>query len=458
MSLRFHWYLPTNGDGRDIVDGGAHGVAAGEASVVRPATVKYLGQIARSAEQLGFEAALTPTGSWCEDAWLTTAMLVESTERLKFLVAFRPGLTSPTLAAQMAATFQRHSGRRLLLNVVTGGEAAEQRAFGDFLDKEQRYERCGEFLDIVTRLWRGETVTYTGVHVRVEGARLTRLPDPVPSVYFGGSSASAGAVAARYSDVYLTWGEPPAAVGEKLRWMSGLAADEGRTLRYGIRLHVISRDTSAQAWQEARRLIDHVPDDMVAKVQAGLATSESEGQRRMLELHGGRRDKLEISPNLWAGVGLLRGGAGTALVGSHTEVADRIEEYAELGISEFILSGYPHLEEAYWFGEGVLPILRQRGKWQPPVPDEPDTSVNSVPFTVAAGSSGAPSGRVGSSAGRVAAAASLCASLSSPATPSRPPAPTTSPSRWPARSARRPRWWSTSLSTRPDCSTGLPRS
>jgi alkanesulfonate monooxygenase len=384
MSLHFHWFLPTNGDGRDIV-GGGHGVATGAAGVIRPATVKYLGQIARSAEQLGFEAALTPTGAWCEDAWLTTAMLVESTERLKFLVAFRPGLTSPTLAAQMAATFQRHSGRRLLLNVVTGGEATEQQAYGDFLDKAQRYARCAEFLDIVTRLWRGETVSQHGEHLRVEGARLTRLPDPVPPVYFGGSSAPAGPVAAKYSDVYLTWGEPPAAVDGKLRWIDGLARAEGRSLRYGIRLHVISRDTSEEAWRQAHRLIEHVDEAMVAKVQAGLAASESEGQRRMRELHGGSRDKLEISPNLWAGVGLLRGGAGTALVGSHTEVADRIEEYARLGISEFILSGYPHLEEAYWFGEGVLPILRQRGSWQPPVPDAANGTINDVPFAPTSG-------------------------------------------------------------------------
>ena len=225
--LRFHWFLPTNGDGRDIV-GGGHGVATGAAGAIRPATAQYLGQVARSAEQLGFAGALTPTGAWCEDAWVATAMLAGVTERLKFLVAFRPGLVSPTLAAQMASTFQRLSGGRLLLNVVTGGESAEQRAYGDFLDKDQRYERTGEFLDIVTRLWRGEAVSATGKHLRVDGAQLARLPDPVPEVYFGGSSHAAGPVAARYADVYLTWGEPPRAVSTKLRWIEELAAREGR--------------------------------------------------------------------------------------------------------------------------------------------------------------------------------------------------------------------------------------
>jgi alkanesulfonate monooxygenase len=366
-ALRFHWFLPTNGDGRDIV-GGGHGVATGAAGAIRPATLQYLGQIARSAEQLGFEGALTPTGAWCEDAWLATAMLAGVTERLKFLVAFRPGQVSPTLSAQMASTFQRLSGGRLLLNVVTGGESAEQRAYGDFLDKEQRYERTGEFLDIVTRLWRGETATAAGKHLRVEGAELARLPEPVPDIYFGGSSPAAGPVAARYADVYLTWGEPPRAVGTKLRWIEELAAKEGRTSpRFGIRLHVITRDTADEAWRVANRLIERVDDATVRKVQEGLAKSESEGQRRMRDLHhGGDRNDLTIAPNLWAGIGLVRGGAGTALVGSHAEVADRIEEYASLGISEFVLSGYPHLEEAYWFGEGVLPELQRRGRWRHP--------------------------------------------------------------------------------------------
>jgi alkanesulfonate monooxygenase len=376
--LRFHWFLPTNGDGRDIV-GGGHGVAVQSAGAIRPATLGYLGQVARGAEQLGFEGALTPTGAWCEDAWLATAMLAEVTRRLKFIVAFRPGLLSPMLAAQMAATFQRYSGGRLLLNVVTGGETAEQQAYGDFLGKAERYQRCDEFLDIVTRLWHGETVSHDGRHLRVAGAHLARRPDPVPPVYFGGSSAEAGPVAARHCDVYLTWGEPPAAVDAKLRWMDRLAQGAGRTLRYGIRLHVITRDTAHEAWLAANRLIRGVDEAMVREVQEGLAASESEGQRRMRELHGGTADNLEVSPNLWAGIGLLRGGAGTALVGSHAEVADRIEEYAELGISEFILSGYPHLEEAYWFGEGVLPILRRRGRWQHPAPENEVGLVPSAP-------------------------------------------------------------------------------
>jgi alkanesulfonate monooxygenase len=374
MTLRFHWFLPTSGDGRDIV-GGGHGVPVGAAGAIRPPTIAYLGQIARGAEQLGFEAALTPTGAWCEDAWLSTAMLAAVTERLKFLVAFRPGLIAPTLSAQMASTFQRQSGGRLLLNVVTGGESAEQRAYGDFLDKDARYARTGEFLDIVRRLWAGQEVTEHGAHLRLEGARLTRLPDPVPEVYFGGSSQAAGPIAARHAEVYLTWGEPPEAVAAKLRWIDGLAAAQGRAVRHGIRLHTITRDTAQEAWRQAERLIAPLDDAMIRAAQEGLARSESEGQRRMRALHGGDRRDLEIHPNLWAGVGLLRGGAGTALVGSHTEVADLIEQYARIGVGEFILSGYPCLEEAYWFGEGVLPILRRRGLWRGPA-DPVDSSAS----------------------------------------------------------------------------------
>ncbi|MDX6347095.1 MAG: alkanesulfonate monooxygenase [Streptomyces sp.] len=384
MTLTFHWFLPTNGDSRHVV-GGGHGTPVTAAGGDRPPTVGYLSQIARAAEDLGFAGALTPTGAWCEDAWLTTAMVSQHTERLKFLVAFRPGFVSPTLAAQMASTFQRQTGGRLLLNVVTGGESHEQRAYGDFLDKDARYARTGEFLEVVRGLWEGKTVDLAGEHLQVEDARLARLPDPVPEVYFGGSSPAAGAVAARHADVYLTWGEPPTAVAEKIAWIRRLAAEQGRTLRFGIRLHVITRDTSEQAWAEAGRLLAGFDPETVRSVQAGLARSESEGQQRMLALHGGGgRDGLEIHPNLWAGIGLVRGGAGTALVGSHAEVAERIAEYHRLGIDEFIFSGYPHLEEAYWFGEGVLPLLEAQGLWNRPFAPGAASQPAQIPFTTAA--------------------------------------------------------------------------
>ena len=387
MSLVFHWFLPTSGDGRAIVgrghsvpligkSAGPGGRATGAWSAARPPDIEYLAQIARAAEQLGFTGVLTPTGTWCEDAWLVTAALIRETERLKYLVAFRPGLTAPTLAAQMASTYQRISRGRLLLNVVTGGEAAEQRRFGDHLPHDERYARTGEFLEVIRGAWSGRPYDFDGKYYQVSGATVMSPPEPVPQVYFGGSSAAAGPVAARNVDVYLTWGEPPAQVAEKIAWMRQLAAEAGRTLRFGIRLHVITRDTADEAWTEASRMLDSLDPGDIEAAQQALARSESVGQRRIRSLHsgyraGGSAAELEIYPNLWAGIGLVRGGAGTALVGSHQDVADRIEEYAALGIEEFIFSGYPHLEEAYWFGEGVLPELRRRGATTAPgAPDD----------------------------------------------------------------------------------------
>jgi alkanesulfonate monooxygenase len=361
MSAKFFWFLPTNGDSRSIV-GASH--ASSHHTVpdgYREPSRRYLAEVARAADRLGFEGVLTPTGSWCEDPWLTTSALLSETDRLKFLVAFRPGLVPPTLAAQQTATLQRFSEGRVLLNVVSGGDDIEQRRFGDWLSHDERYARTREFLQIVNAVWREESVDFKGQYYTVEDARVSAPPDPLPQIYFGGSSAAALPIAAESVDVYLTWGEPPQAAAEKINRVRELAEARGRNMRFGIRLHTISRDTSAAAWAVAEELVRELTPEQIAKATALHARSESEGQRRMTALHGGRVDKLEIYPNLWAGVGLVRGGAGTALVGSHEEVAHLIWEYYSLGFDEFILSGYPHLEEAYWFAEGVLPILKQKG-------------------------------------------------------------------------------------------------
>jgi alkanesulfonate monooxygenase len=209
------------------------------------------------------------------------------------------------------------------------------------------------------RVLAGETIDFQGRHVRLKGAKVLYPPvqTPHPPLYFGGSSEAAHDLAARHIDVYLTWGEPPAAVATKVADMRRRAALQGRTLRFGIRLHVIVRETSEAAWAAADELIRHVDDAVIAAAQKQFARFDSEGQRRMAALHRGRRDALEVSPNLWAGVGLVRGGAGTALVGDADTVAQRLLEYRELGIETFILSGYPHLEEAYRAAELLFPRL-----------------------------------------------------------------------------------------------------
>ncbi len=361
----FHWFLPTGGDSRTL-GGRAHGLGIGErapGSVAapgnRPASMDYLAQLARAVDTLGYAGVLTPTGAHCEDAWVVTAALIPHTRRLRFLVAFRPGLIAPALAAHMAATFQRLSAGRLMLNVVTGSSGAEQRGYGDRLDHDERYARAEEFLTVVRAAWRGETFDHHGRHFDVEGGLLREPPDPLPRVYLGGSSDAAVGVAARHADVYLTWGEPVAQVAEKIDRVREAAERCGRAIRFGIRLHVITRDTAAQAWADAERLIAGLDATAVAAGQRHLRALESIGQHRMLDLHGGDRSRLLVAPNLWAGIGLVRGGAGTALVGSHEEVAERIADYRRVGIEEFVLSGYPHLEEAYAFAEGVLPLVRQ---------------------------------------------------------------------------------------------------
>lgn len=362
MALHPHWYLPTSGDGRDVVGWVHSRIATAEPRPTdRAPTIDYLADVARAAERLGFASVLTPAGTWCEDPWIVTAALLRETRRLRFIVALRPDAVTPTLAAQMAATFQRVSGGRLMLNVVTGSDEEEQRRFGDRLDHDARYARTAEWLAVLRGAWSGEPFDHDGEHYQVRGATVADAPDPVPPVLLGGSSEPALRTAAAHADLHLSWGEPPAALAGRLDRVREAARAEGRRVDFGVRLHVITRDTAGQAWAQADRLLQAMDPQAIAVAQRRAARTSSDGQRRMTALHGGRTDRLEIAPNLWAGFGLLRRHAGTALVGSHAEVADRLAEYHALGIEHVLLSGQPHLEEAYWFGEGVLPLLRDRG-------------------------------------------------------------------------------------------------
>ncbi|MCC6074035.1 FMNH2-dependent alkanesulfonate monooxygenase [Pseudomonas sp. GCM10022188] len=349
MSLDIFWFLPTSGDTRYL----------GKSSSGRPATNEYMRQIAVTAESLGYDGLLIPTGSSCLDPWVTAASLVPVTSRIKLLVALRTSVSGPTATARQAATLDQALKGRLLLNVVPGGDATELAADGVFLGHDERYEAADEVLTVWRDLLAGNTVDFEGKHVTVKGAKnfFPPVQKPYPPLYFGGSSPAAHELAAKHVDAYLTWGEPPAAVAEKIADVRERAKKYGRTVRFGVRLHVIVRETNAEAWAAAEQLISHLDDETIAKAQANYAKMDSEGQRRMAALHGGRRDQLEVSPNLWAGVGLVRGGAGTALVGDPQTVAARLQEYVDLGVDSFVLSGYPHLEESIRFAELVFPLL-----------------------------------------------------------------------------------------------------
>ncbi|MDR1228683.1 MAG: FMNH2-dependent alkanesulfonate monooxygenase [Azoarcus sp.] len=352
MSLDIFWFLPTSGDTRYL----------GVSDFGRAPSVEYLRQIATTGENLGYDGLLIPTGSSCLDPWIVASSLIPVTQRIKLLVALRTSQGAPVDIARRTAALDRALHGRLLLNVVPGGDTAELEADGIFLDHDARYAHADEFLTIWKKLLQGETVNFDGQYLKVKNSRNYYPPvqRPYPPIFFGGSSTAAHELAAKHVDAYLTWGEPPAKIAEKIADVRKRAAKYGRTVKFGVRLQVIVRETTEEAWADAHRLISRLTEDDIRRAQQSFARMDSIGQKRITQLHGGKRDKLEISPNLWAGIGLVRGGAGTALVGDATTVAERLQEYVDLGIDRFVLSGYPHLEESIRFAELVFPLLGKK--------------------------------------------------------------------------------------------------
>ncbi|MBY5755485.1 FMNH2-dependent alkanesulfonate monooxygenase [Rhizobium leguminosarum] len=348
--INFLWFIPTSGDGTYL----------GSSDLNRAPEIGYLTQIAQAVDRLGYSGVLLPTGVACEESFVTAAALAVKTEKLQFLVAIRPGTASPAYYARLATTLDRISNGRLLLNIVVGGSPAELAGDGIHLEHDERYAHAEEFFTVFEELLEKGTASFDGKYIKATNARLgfPSVQNPRPPLYFGGSSDAGIDFSVGRVDKYLTWGEPPAQVAEKITKVCKAAGERGREVSFGIRLHFIVRETDEEAWEAAERLIRHLDDDTIREAQERFVhESDSVGQKRMAALHGGRRDKLEVSPNLWAGVGLVRAGAGTALVGSPKTVAARLREYQEIGIDTVIGSGYPHLEEAYRVAELLFPEL-----------------------------------------------------------------------------------------------------
>ena len=257
------WFLPTHGDGRYL------GTEVG----ARHITLGYLSQIARAADDLGYFGVLLPTGRSCEDSWVIASAMVPLTTNLRFLVAVRPGLSEPSMTARMAATLDRLSDGRVLINVVAGGDPVEMHGDGVWFDHGERYKATAEYLTVWRALMQGQKVDFNGGHVRVEGGKLLfpPVPKPYPPLYFGGSSDAGQDVAAGHCDVYLTWGERPTEVGEKLARSSATCSRTGADAVVRHPVACRGARNRGEACREADALIQHVDGEAIALSQRTFA-------------------------------------------------------------------------------------------------------------------------------------------------------------------------------------------
>jgi alkanesulfonate monooxygenase len=348
MSIQFYWFAPSNGDGSRI----------GLKKPERAPTLDYLVKVARTVEEQGFDGILVPVGIPFLDSWMVGSAIVHHTSRLKPLIAFRPGFIAPSLAAKMASTLDQFSAGRLTINVVTGGSPYELGQDGDFTGHDERYTRTDEFLTVVRKLWDQSVVDHEGNYFKLSQSTLipAHYDGRKPPIYFGGSSPAALEVAAKHADVYLQWGEPLAEVKKQIEELRRRAEKYGRfDIELGIRIHVIVRDTEEEAWAAARLLLEDIEPEVEARMANYFKEADSVAQTRMNELLKG---DYRFDKNKWAGIGRVRKGAGTAVVGTPQQVWEGLKEYMELGVTHFILSGFPHVEEAERFGRTVLPIVR----------------------------------------------------------------------------------------------------
>lgn len=381
--ISFGWFLPTAGDGKYV------GVAP-----EREATLPYLIDVAQTAERSGFEYVLIPTGGACLDAWVVGSAVMSHTTTLRPLVAVRPGLVAPVLAARMGAALDVLSNGRAMINVVTGSSVQDLEELGDPLAHahDERYVRAQEYLDVMQQAWtQSEGPAATEFRVRADApadetkerkpfqgtyynfTRAASTPKtvqkPHPPFYLGGSSPIAKRVAVEYADTYLMWGEPHDWIAQQIEEIEGIReqveAERGckKTMNYGLRAQVLVRETEEEAWAAAWEIISKVSPEAIKGAEEAFAKTDATNQQRQNELRlQSKEQNFVVGPNLWTGLSLVRSGGAILIVGTAEQVADRLVEYAELGISTFILSGYPHLEEAEIFGTKALPVFRDKWK------------------------------------------------------------------------------------------------
>jgi alkanesulfonate monooxygenase len=350
---RFDWFIPIDGDG----------VHLGTIQAERPPTFDYLREIVQTAEGLGFSSLLIPTrfvnglfdeGAPLAETWTMATALAAVTSRIRFLIAIRPGFIAAGLMAKMIATLDQISHGRVDINIVPGGIQGDFERLGVEIDHAGRYAQAEEFMQACRALWMGELTDFQGTYITLRGARCSPPPAGTPRFYQGGASPRAESLAARLGDVYLLWIEPLEPIAARMARVTAEAQACGRTVTFGLRTHLVVRDDPDTTWAAAESLIAHADPHVVQQRQAVMVGTPMVGQQAQAM----RVAQHRIGAHLWNGLSTVRVNCGTSIVGTPQQVTDELLTYWRLGIDEFILSGFPHVEECIRVSQEIVPRLR----------------------------------------------------------------------------------------------------
>ena len=308
------------------------------------------------AEALGFGNILCPSSFQVGQDTLTfAAAMAPQTQRMNLLTAVRCGEVQPAMLARTIATLDHMLQGRLTINIISSDFP------GEVEDSARRYRRSHEVVEILKQAWTQDRIDYQGEIYQLKGLSV----DPArpfqtggPLLYFGGYSPDALELCGRHCDVYLMWPAPEATLADQMRAVHARAAAHGRTLDYGLRVHVIVRDTEAEAREYAQDLVSQLDDDIGRQIRARALDATSLGVALQAQVRAQADDEGYVEPGLWTGIGRARSGCGAALVGSVDQVMTKLERYQRMGIRAFVLSGYPHRDECEQFGTKVLPQLK----------------------------------------------------------------------------------------------------
>jgi len=340
-------------------------ISSQESSEIDPPTgpvfdVAHVGKVARVHEDSGFDRALVPFHSMSSESLLVAAHAASVAKRLNFMIAHRPGLTAPTLAARQFATLDQFTGGRVAVHIVTGGGDTEMRQDGDFLTKDERYERTDEYLEILRRVWNSEEpFDHSGKYYRFEQAfsDVQSVQQPHIPIYIGGASDGAITAAGRHADVFALWGQTHAQVREITARVRDAAARSGRTIRFSLAFRPILAETEEKAWARADEILARIKRVLHDAGWEDPSSPPDAGAQRLLKAaaQGTRLDR-----RLWtAAAAALGGRCALSLVGTPEQVANALADYYDLGVTSFLIRGFDPLKDAAEFGRTLIPATRE---------------------------------------------------------------------------------------------------